>query len=99
MNETPRRPWWRLHAVTWLVILLVVAAIAALNLGGELRTSQPYWEHGWPVAWSHRSTSIDETFLLDAWGFGPAPAQVPRPTSRWFDAKNVDAFHLDRLLA
>jgi hypothetical protein len=98
MNETPRRPWWRLHRVTWLMVMFVAAAVAALNLRGEPHTSQLYWEHGWPLAWSHRSTSIDKYVLLDPWNFGPAPAQWQSPTNRWFNAKNVDAFRLGGLL-
>ena len=61
MNSVPKRPWYRLHWVTWVVILLVIAALAYREQvaqrfdGGWVSTDQATMDldelrFGWPYA-------------------------------------------------
>jgi hypothetical protein len=69
----PRRPWYRLHWSTWIVITAVLAFFALMNLPGRVNnhdafTSYPlYHEHGWPFVFFDRSTppSLTPTATLD----------------------------------
>jgi hypothetical protein len=55
MPETslPRRPWWKLHHVTWIASAMVIAALLVMNL-----FCHPYRSgvtgHGWPLLFSRR---------------------------------------------
>ncbi len=57
--EQPRRPWWRLHLSTWVVVLLTAAVLVLIIVPGEktiLAFSSGPWDkvqysHGWPWAW------------------------------------------------
>ena len=70
------RPWYRLHAVSWLVMALVTAAMGFWNVAGYYGYGFPYerpdtgqeyqdeaWLYGWPATYLHRSITrvpIDE---------------------------------------
>ena len=59
MNETHRRPWWRLHALTVIAIAGAAAAMLAVNAWGrEIQSEYPgvfVRHYGWPITiHSHR---------------------------------------------
>jgi hypothetical protein len=90
MNETPKRPWYRLHALTWLICGLLAASLAYVNLGARTRflvASSPTalgWRHGWPVRAFDRETemrgkkTLEVEFLL-AFGIGQPLVGVDLP--------------------
>ncbi len=52
--ETPRRPWWRLHVSTVIILLLTAAVSTLANWPANevvFRRSTLVLSHGWP--WSH----------------------------------------------
>jgi hypothetical protein len=64
----PSRPWYRLHALTWLVSAVVVAAMVAKNLDvnaqadplGGMKAA-----YGWPAVFAYRDLNMPTTFWFD----------------------------------
>jgi hypothetical protein len=64
-----KRPWYRLHGVTLVLLLVVAAALVARNLGGNYRTrnlrmgesvqNQYKTYYGWPLV-AYRRSSVAE---------------------------------------
>src|SRR5687768_6615324 len=50
-----RRPWWRLHASTHVVLWLFVLAFVVLIVPGYDKAG--YWHHGWPWTFRERGVS------------------------------------------
>src|ERR1051325_1253678 len=78
------RPWWRLHASSYLVAVVVLAICGAMNLGAEDVGNKPSF--GWPIAY----LSVDAWLDADPFGdpfVGPAPLWLwrwrPEQTGTW----------------
>jgi len=70
------RPWWRLHASTWIVTALVVALFIVANLAEFARLDVrnyflSHTELGWPRVWQRSTTKY-----IPNWGSVPPEAPV-----------------------
>lgn len=84
-----RRPWYRLHASTWVVAALAALSLLVLNLSVEVRFGYdpeiknlgPVAIAGWPVRyWSHGSNSLE---------FPGTPLLLHGPPTTWFSFDDV----------
>ena len=96
-----RRPWWKLHFSTKVVIAMVVLGLVLANVPGQqvMRVDVPnqmsnygphftpyaYYEHGWPVRY------------LSRWGIQTG-ASAPRWTSCWQVTEKVTDFSPFRMV-
>lgn len=85
-QQPPKRPWWRLHASTWCLVLLTAVILAVLNIPGRFPRS---WAdpnrsgiaHGWPWTMMERkvpSAGADENRaeFLWSWSLETTPNTV-----------------------
>jgi hypothetical protein len=55
--KKPPRPWYRLHASTWVVMVLALAAMTFWNAAGyyydpeQRSVGEELWTHGWPLTY------------------------------------------------
>jgi hypothetical protein len=95
MSETPQRPWWKLHGLTWASLLSVSVSVFGLNVlsrdlfdTGEAWAasgkSVPWEKFGWPFAW----------LSYDIMGEMPGELDLFRPFNLGFlvAPKNFKAF-------
>jgi hypothetical protein len=90
------RPWYRLHASTSLVLLLVLTALALLNVPARLETHSlgkpdpnnildfglgSHFEHGWPWTFLTRHSINNSQSIISGHG-----------TSVWWMHERVDSF-------
>lgn len=59
-TNTHRRPWWRLHLSTYVVVFLVLIVLVLANVPGNwereegLSINNDFCDHGWPWTYLHR---------------------------------------------
>jgi hypothetical protein len=75
-SPAPRRPWYRLHLSTWVVLILIAGVLAILNVPGEIDLCMvgavesfviygDHHLHGWPWEYLDRYPKVTGTKSTD----------------------------------